>query len=60
MPASATAWTTDEALSLKISASYRMHVTAVNGAGRATVHYTIGLLVDPTPQKVWSLSYISI
>ena len=60
MPASATVWTTDEALSLKISACYRMHMSAVNGAGLATVHYTIGLLVDPTPQKVWSLSYISI
>ena len=60
MPASATTWTTDEALSLKISACYRMRVTAVNGAGLATVHYTSGLLVDPTPLKVWSLSSISI
>ena len=60
MQASATTWTTDEALSLKIGARYRMRVTAVNGAGLATVHYANGLLVDPTPQKVWSLSYISI
>ena len=60
MPASATVWTRDEALSLKISAHYRMNVMAVNGAGLATVHYTIGLLVAPTPQKVRSLSYISI
>ena len=49
MPAT---WTTDEALSLKIGARYRMHVMAVNGAGLATVHYTNGLLVDPRPLKV--------
>ena len=60
MQASTTTWTTDEALSLKIGACYRMHVMAVNGAGLATVHYTNGMLVDPTPQKEWSLSYISI
>ena len=52
MPASATTWTTDEALSLKIGAHYKMRVTAVNRAGLAAVHYTNGLLVDPTPPKV--------
>ena len=52
MPASATTWTRDEVLSLKIGAHYRMHVMAVNGAGLATVHYTNGLLVDPRPLKV--------
>ncbi|KAI0241220.1 hypothetical protein LSAT2_032838 [Lamellibrachia satsuma] len=52
VPASATAWTTDEALNLKIGAHYRMRVTAVNGAGLAAVHYTNGLLVDPTPPKM--------
>ena len=61
MPASATTWITDEALSLKISACYRMFVMAVNGAGLATVHCTNGVLVDPTPPMVWSLlSCISI
>ena len=52
MPASATAWTRDEVLSLKIGAHYMMHVMAVNGAGLATVHYTNGMLVDPRPLKV--------
>ena len=52
MPASATTWMTDEALSLKIGAHYKMRMTAVNGAGLAAVHYSNGLLVDPTPPKV--------
>ncbi|KAI0236249.1 hypothetical protein LSAT2_013170 [Lamellibrachia satsuma] len=52
VPASATTGTTDEALSVKIGARYRMRVMAVNGAGLATVHYTKSLLVDPTPSTM--------
>ena len=61
MPASATSWTTDVPVSLKVGARYRMRVTAVNGAGLAAVHYTNGLLVDPTPPKVWAVaSYVML
>ena len=54
VPGSATTWTTDEVLTLKIGARYKMRVSAVNGAGLTAVHYTNGVLVDPTPPKVCS------
>ena len=55
MSGGATTWTTDETLTLTIGARYKMKVSAVNGAGLTTVHYTDGVLVDPTPPSVKSL-----
>ena len=52
MSGGATSWTTDETLTLTIGARYKMKVSAVNGAGLTTVHYTDGVLVDPTPPYV--------
>ena len=42
----------DETLNLKIGARYKIRLSAVNGAGLTAVHYTDGLLVDPTPPEV--------
>ena len=55
LPGSATKWATDEALDLKIGALCKIRVSAVNGAGLTAVHYTDGLLVDPTPPEVYVL-----
>ena len=51
----------DETLNLKIGARYKIRISAVNGAGLTAVHYTDGLLVDPTPPEVCLASlYFSI
>ena len=52
IPGNATTWTTDESLTLKIGARYKMQVSAVNGAGLTATHYTNGVMVDPTPPQV--------
>ena len=52
IPGNSLKWITDEVLSLKIGARYKMRVSAVNGAGLTAVRHTTGLIVDPTPPEV--------